>query len=182
MHSLSLGLFWIHLLCEMLKDSRVKVNEPTNSGSTPLQLAAANDHLDVIKWWIASGREMDLGEPGDVDKTDAIGVAKKKGKTEVVALLERFKSDAAQTRHAIRVEIGLIDALAAEVFALVVFVSGGLLQINATTTPAARFFTIARRFPLELQMVLCYRVLGSCKEIITGKDGEVAFKSLANRI
>jgi len=169
---------------EMLKDSRVKVNEPTNSGSTPLQLAAANDHLDVIKWWIASGREMDLGEPGDVDKTDAIGVAKKKGKTEVVALLERFKSDAAQTRHAIRVEIGLIDALAAEVFALVVFVSGGLLQINdtKTRTRAARFFSIARRLPLELQMVLCYRQVGSCKEIIHGKDSEVAFKVLARRL
>ena len=36
---------------------------------------------------------MDLGKPGDVDKTDAIGVAKKKGKEEVASLLERFKSD-----------------------------------------------------------------------------------------
>ena len=61
----------------MLKDSRVKVNEPDNDGSTPLWCAAYYGHLDIIKWWIASGREMDLGKPGDVDKTDAIGVAKK---------------------------------------------------------------------------------------------------------
>jgi len=78
----------------MLKDSsRVKVNEPDNYGITPLWRAAWNGRLDVIRVWIASGREMDLGKPGDVDKTDAIGVAKKKGKEEVASLLERFKSD-----------------------------------------------------------------------------------------
>ena len=68
---------------EMLKDSGVKVNEPDQFGCTPLWGAALRDCPNVIKWWIASGREMDLGAPGDVDKTDAIGVAKKKGKTEV---------------------------------------------------------------------------------------------------
>ena len=92
---------------EMLKDSRVKVNEPTNNGKTPLWCAARDGYLDVIKWWIASGREMDLGTPGDVDKTDAIGVAKKNGKTEVVSLLERFKSDAAKTRSEVRKELGI---------------------------------------------------------------------------
>jgi len=84
---------------EMLKDSRVKVNEPKNEGCTPLWRAAYNGYLDIIKWWIASGREIDLGKPGDVDKTDAIGVAKKEGKTEAVTLLERFKKNATKTRH-----------------------------------------------------------------------------------
>ena len=101
---------------EMLKDSRVKVNEPDNDGCTPLWSVAANGQLDVIKWWIASGREMDLGMPGD-DATDAIGAAKMYHMTEVVTLLERFKSDATQTRHAVRVELGLLDELAAEMFA-----------------------------------------------------------------
>jgi len=69
-------------------------------------------------------------------------------------------------------------------FALVVFVSDGLLEIKDTTTrtPAARFFSIARRLPLELQMMLCHRVVGSAKEIIPGKDSEVAFKELARRL
>ena len=97
---------------EILKDSRVEVNEPDNDGSTPLYLAAFDGRLDILKWWIASGREVDLGEPGDVGKTDAIGVAKKYGETEVVTLLERFKSDAAQTRHAVRVELGWYDEAA----------------------------------------------------------------------
>jgi len=168
---------------EMLKDSRVKVNERDNRGPTPLWWAAGYGHLDIIKWWIASGREMNLGEPGDVDKTDAIAVAKRRGKTEVVNLLERFKENPEETRHAIRVEIGWYDDTAAEMFALVVFVSDGLLQINDTTpSPAARYFSIARRLPLELQMVLSHRQAGSRKEIIPGKDSEVAFKSLAQSV
>jgi len=169
---------------EMLKDSRVNVNEPNKYRRTPLWCAAFRGFLDVIKWWIASGREMDLGKPGDVDYTDAIGGAKRRGKTEVVTLLERFENDAAQTRHAIRVELGWYDLAAAEMFALVVFVSDGLLQINdsTTTTPAARFFDIARRLSLELQMMLCFRQVGSAKEIIQGKESEVAFKELARKL
>jgi len=168
----------------MLKDSRVKVNEPANEGSTPLWNAAA--YLDIIRWWIASGREMDLGKPGDVDKTDAIGGAKESNKTEVVTLLERFKSDPSQTRHQVRVDLGLVDDLAAEIFAVVVFVSDGLLKTNATGVKAGakrtRFFNIARRLPLELQMVLCFFLVGSYKEIIPGQESEAAFKSLAKRL
>ena len=125
---------------------------------------------------------MDLGEPGN-SKTDAIDGAKKNGKTEVATLLERFKSDANQTRHVIRVELGFLDDLAAEMFAMVVFVSDGLLQINDTTpSPAAKFLSIAAQLPLELQMVLCYRLMGSDKEIIPGQESEVAFKSLARKL
>jgi len=147
---------------------------------TPLWHAASYGRLEVIKWWIASGREMNLGTPGEYT-TNAIGRAEKYGKTEVVTLLERFKSDASKTRSEVRLELGLIDELAAEMFALVVFVSDGLLQINDTTTPtsAARFFSIAAQLPLELQMVLCFRQVGSDKEIVSGKDSEVAFKFLA---
>jgi len=126
---------------------------------------------------------MDLGKPGD-DKTDVIGVAKMYGRTELVTLLERFKENPEDTRHAMRVELGWYDEPAAEMFALVVFVSDGLLQVQDTkiTTPAARFFYIAAQLPLELQMVLCHRVVGSDKEIISGKDSEMPFKSLTNRI
>ena len=67
-----------------------------------------------------------------------------------------------------------------------VFVSDGLLQINDTITPAeagtTRFFAIAKSLPLELQKVLCFRVVGSGKEIIPGKESEVAFKSLAESL
>ena len=167
----------------MLKDSRVKLNEPNDYGDTPLWRAARHGHLDVIKWWIASGREMDLGTPGDIYHTDAIGGAKKTGETEVATLLERFKSDGTKTRQAVRMELGWYDEAAAEMFAVVVFVSDGLLQIkDFASSPAIRFFNIATQLPLELQMMLCFRQVGSAKEIIPSKEREVEFKNLAKKL
>ena len=131
-----------------------------------------------------SGREVDLRTGGDVDKTDALGVAKNRGETDVVTLLERFKENPVETRHDVRVELGLLDEAAAEMFAVVVFISDGLLQVKDTTTPssAARFIRIATQLPLELQMVLCFRQVGSAKDIISGKESEVAFKDLARKL
>jgi len=135
----------------LLQDSRVRVNESDISGSSPLMNTAVNGHVGLIRLWVASGREMNLGTPGN-QRTDAIARARKSGKTEVVTLLERFKENPVKTRYEVRMEIGWYDEVAAEVFALVVFASDGLLQINDTTTstPAARFFSIATRLPLEL--------------------------------
>jgi len=82
------------------------VNEPETKGYTPLFWAAYKGHQDVIKWWIVSGREMHLGTPGDL-WTDAIGAAKQEKKTEVVSLLERFKSDSAKTRSEVRKQLGI---------------------------------------------------------------------------
>jgi len=65
----------------LLQDQRVMVNEPRDDGVTPLWWAAYRGHQDVIKWWIGSGREMNLGKPGDL-KTDAIGGAKQRKETE----------------------------------------------------------------------------------------------------
>jgi len=82
----------------------------------------------------------------------------------------------------------VLDALAAEVFALTVFLCDDLLQLQpashlaATPNPAAaatRFFVIAKRLPMELQMMLCHRAVGSMKQNILRKDSEVAFRSLA---
>ena len=167
----------------LLKDSRVNVNQPANNGETPLWGAAYDGHLDITKWWIASGREMDLGDPEDFYKMDAISMAKEEGMTEVVTLLERYKENPVEPRHQVRVELGLVDELAAEMFALVVFVSDGLLHVNDTTSsPAARLFSIASQLPLELQMVLCFRQIGSAKEMISGRESEVAFKELARKL
>ena len=114
----------------MLKDSRVKVNEPDDDESTPLWFAARYGYLDVIKVWIASGREMDLGKPGDVEKTDAIGVAMKYGKTEVATLLERFKSDAAKTRNEVRLQLGINGQYSYSYYYSVLFLFSSFFMIE----------------------------------------------------
>jgi len=64
----------------LLKDPRVIVREMADYGETTLRLTALYGELDVLKWWIASGREVDLGEPGN-DRTDAIDAAEKENRT-----------------------------------------------------------------------------------------------------
>ena len=46
-------------------------------------------------------------------------------------------------------------------------------------TAAARFFAVAFRLRMELQMVLCHRIVGSTKQNVLRKDSESAFQSLA---
>jgi len=46
-----------------------------------------------------------------------------------VTLLERFKENPAETRYQVRLDLGVADEVAAEMFALVVFISDGLLQV-----------------------------------------------------
>jgi len=81
----------------LLRDSRVKVTEVGNGGFTPLRSAACWGHVDVIKWWIASGREMNLGKLGN-EQTDAIGNAKTNRHSDVVTLLEKYLRDPEKTR------------------------------------------------------------------------------------
>ena len=82
----------------------------------------------------------------------------------------------------------MLDELAAEVFALTVFLCDDLLQLKPAshqaatpdpTTAATRFFTISAKLPMELQMILCHRAVGSMQQNILRKDSEAAFKSLA---
>jgi len=161
----------------LLKDPRVEVNAVNHDELTPLYFASSYERLDTIRWWIASGREVDLCEPRRYD--DVLEVSTR---NYIKALMERFRENPLETRHEVRLELGLVAELAAVMFALVVFVSDGLLRVKDTAAPAARFFKIAQRFPLELQMVLCCRVMGSAKELIPSEDSELAFKHLAKVI
>ena len=175
----------------LLKDPRVDVTLPNYNQCTPLWRASYYGRREVIEWLIASGRDLgDLDKKGKWSVTteySALEIAKARNQTEVVALLERFIDNPTQTRHELRLRLGVRDELAAEVFALTVFLCDGLLQprlpalaapVNVPN-PAARFFAIARKLPLELQMVICHRAVGSAKDGILNKDSEAAFKSLA---
>lgn len=166
----------IPLVRLLLRDRRVKVNEP-NPRKTPLKIAAYDGSLEVIKWWIASGREMELGQTGN--ENDAIEAARKNNNLHIVILLERFRDNPTQTRSEVRQELGWFG-MEAEVFALVVFLCDGLFDLK-TQAPsnASRFFAIARQLPLELQMVLCHRLAGSCGDNIPFHESEAGFKGLS---
>jgi len=178
----------------LLKDPRVlNPNEPDSMGYTPLREIAYCGHLEVAKMWIAYGK-VKLGTPGD-SRTDAIGTARRNRNWEMTALLERFTDHPEQTRHDVRLQVGYYEEMAAEVFALMVFHCDGLLELRGNPRyplglmkqqtrklkleRQKRFFTIAQRLPIELQMVLCHRLVGLAKVNIAVKRRELAFMALA---
>jgi len=158
----------------LLKDPRVHVTLDDNMGRTPLWHASSEGNLEVIEWLIASGE--DLGDIGhakgnwDGEEYTPLEIARKENMTEAVSVLQRFIANPALTRHELRVRLGFTEALAAEVFALTVFLCDGLLQLKpAIVTTTTRFFAIAKRLPMELQMILCNFVAGSKKQNILRK-------------
>jgi hypothetical protein len=171
----------------LLRDSRLDINVADIDGCIPLWLASRDGRVEVIKWMIAlrGDNELELDKKGKYygKEYTAIEIARNKNKTEVVLLLERFIKNQAQTRHEIRIELGLVDKDAAELFAMTVFLCDDFLRLKEANSPAAlRFFKIAKKLPMELQMMLCYRVFGSAKENIKSKDSEPAFKRLAKTL
>jgi len=166
----------------LLKDPRVDVTLEDDDGRTPLWWASFYGKHEEIEWLIASGRDL-----GDIERKvgwwygkvyTALEIAER-NKTKVVSLLERFLTNPAQIRHELRVKLGVLDELAAEAFALTVFLCDDLLQFKPAHPAATRFFAITHKLPMELQMVLCRRAVGSMKQNILHKDSEAAFKSLA---
>ena len=186
----------------LLADPRVDPTLAGNEGQTPLWIASYYWRFDIVRWLIASGRDLgDLSAKATSDddgkKYSPLEIAIKMKRTAVVALLERYMASPAQTTHEVRVELGLPEALAAELFALTVMLCDDFLRIRpapsrrfitlVTRPPkptladsaATRFFAIAAALPMELQMILCHRVFGSLKQNILSRDSEGAFKSLA---
>jgi len=181
----------------LLKDPRVELQHCDSHGRSTLWWISREGNHEVIEYLLASGKELEDFERlrgmhvDDGKDYTALEIAREKNNTGTASLLERFAINPALTRHELRVKLGMVAELAAEVFALTVFLCDGLLQLKppplaAASTPTdavvgdvLRFFTIAAKLPLELQMILCYRTVGSKKQSILHRESEVAFKSLA---
>lgn len=167
----------------LLKDPRVQTFLPDDDGHTPLWWASLLGYFEVVKWMIVSGRELcqELNGIFNGREYTAMNIAIRFQGAEIASLLERFMANPEQTRYELSVELGVQDEHAAKRFALTAFLHDGLLQIinGERNKPAARFFAIAQRMPMELQMILARRVVGSMKDNVLSKDSEPAFRELA---
>jgi len=87
----------------------------------------------------------------------------------------------------VQLELGVVETLVARVFAVVIFVSDGLLQVRKSNdlqakSGAERFILTATRLPMELQMILCHRVYGSMRDNVRIRESEPAFRHLAKEL
>jgi len=103
----------------------------------------------------------------------------------IAALLDTFDLDPVATRQQLRELPELRDPFISDLFALVIFLCDDLVAVSAespsssaTSQQATRFFQIAQRLPIELQMMISNRVFCSQKSIILTKHSEPAFKRL----
>lgn len=72
---------------------------------------------------------------------------------------------------------------------MIVFLCDDYVRVNSLTPEArteakrltARFFSIASRLNMDLQMVLCNRLFGLTKDVVSSKFSETAFKSITRK-
>lgn len=169
-----------HSACvrKLLEDPRAIVRAPY--GGSPLLLAAREGHVGVVEQWICSGRDIDPRIKGELSK-DSV--------KEALRLLWDYFQKPAEVRLQVqRRAKGNADAAAAYIFALVVFVCDGLLEIRRLREKevpelvffkAVRFINLIRRLPMELQMIVAHRVIESGRHFVTVGEAEAAFQTLA---
>jgi len=162
----------------LVRHPRVDATISRKGIDTALSVTFDRKSCEVLELLIAS--EKDLG-PDDELRTRALG------STETERLFNKFVANPESTRLEVCLKLGHdLDKLAAELFAVVVFFCDGLLEISRPETMAltteCRFLAIARRLPMELQMILCHRARSSTKDVVLTRDSEPAFRSLAQRL
>ena len=204
----------LEVITLLLGDMRIDVRKPGADQCSPLWMASQFGHLPTVQLVLASGREVDtqiksiagsdlwhnktaaeVAREGlnlwfDDDTEEEATRRKDKGPL-IGGLLDSFDLDPVTTRHQLRQLPHIRDPFIGEVFALVVFLSDGLLTVGTTEslslppspspTPfhqAVRFFRIAQCLPMELQMTLCNRLFGGWKNLVLTKHSEPAFKKL----
>ena len=197
-----LACYWnkLDIVELLLADSRVLYELGDDEACSPLWWAARKGHRAVIEAAMASERDMRRGltckakHLGDAKETRPAEMARLRGYVDLAELLDRFGRTPVVTRHEVRVKLGRSVAVAAEIFALTVLLcddyimltKGGATlfkqqqqQLPLQWREMVRFFALAARLPMELQMLLCHRVVGSAGERVKCKDLEAACGALA---
>lgn len=96
---------------------------------------------------------------------------------EIATLLRQFVMNPEKVRYNMRLKWKYHDNIAAELFALVIFICDDLLKVKENRT--SRFFSVTTQLPMELQMLFCLRTVGSAtKDLIPAKKREAAFRKL----
>jgi hypothetical protein len=175
------------ILKAFLADERTNLHVK-NRANTALELLFSWGHTDAIRWWIAYGREIPLQDKyvwWDLKgRHGQLVYVPHEPKEEITRLLDSYRADQYGTRYLVRKRLGLKDDLPAEWFALIVFAADGLLTLknHDKEGKVGRFLTMALALPLELQMIMCCRVVGDATDLIKSTTCEQAFRYLGHTL
>ena len=153
----------------LLKDDETDVNAVDSRNQTPLVISVVFGYVQVVRVMVLSGRSF----------VPCKGTLKIRGSVEAAVLWRNFAANPMRTRQAVQRTLGLTNTMVAELFGLVIFLCDGLLAIRRRGTLEGRFFQMASRLPMELQMILCYRAYGDMRQYVFSHDSESAFRLLS---
>ena len=163
----------LELLRVLLADPRVNLDQQVDIRQRCVDIACRNKNLELLQIILAHCSRINVSRIRPMDES-------------IKSLILMHKKDPKKTRASLQFDLGITVQHSAELFAMVVFLSDDYLTIrkSATASPQYKFFSIAKRLPLELQMVLCNRVCGLCSlkdEIIPHNPKEAALQKVGYR-
>lgn len=188
----------------LLADPRVGTNTPTTfPHATPLWWIVRNGRYNALESLIAHrGMDLDLKafgpypEPMDVMEVaraadslgdqDAVGRRNfRKWQVRIVSMLERFRDDRVLVVFAKRMHLLIPQALAAALFAVIVMLCDNYFFLRPRLrvpdkVRTARFLRMARRLPMELQVILALRAHRSPRDMLMSNDSKGMFRYLCS--
>jgi len=174
-----------HIVRLLLDDDRVIPDFLNGFNQTPLYAAATSGAMECVEEFLVTENTFDLSHQVDliVFKPTFVEMLEMflesdKDLMEIVNLLKRYQADPKTVRKELQDKMGVTQWKVAELYAQVIFISDGLLKPNIRTREG-RFFALAERLPMELQMLLCNRAFALPKDSVTYKYSEPAFRHLA---
>lgn len=179
----------------LIGNPETKLDIPGFVNRLPLCQLLLDNRIEHLKRWIASGRDIDLCDGKYYSVRSRMGDIS----NPTVDLLNDYVKTPDLVRHAVRRELGgggeegeFKAELAADFFAVVIFVCDGLLEFDEeraalfvlpeTASRNERFLRIASGLPIDLQLILCNRAAGSMAANIPGATRETAFRALAKAL
>jgi hypothetical protein len=163
----------------LLADSRVNLHTPDFRGVAPLGLLMFSKHdtTMILKYWIASGRFLTNEQLRTFSVLNNAHL-----RQDAFALVQAYSQNPAKATREARFEVGEPGFVTAYLFAMVVFLCDDFMVLKSPTPEqdaAARFWNMAKRMPLDIQIILMCRAAGSGKDSISKDDRESAFQDLA---
>jgi ankyrin repeat protein len=177
----------------LLQSHRVRVNQPNEEGQTPLWIACDSSRsVQVVRWIFALASHVDTqarmvaSNKKGSDKT-AAEWAKENNLSQAAEFIEQYEKDPIGYPRHLRNTLGVFGDIA-EIFALIVLFSDQYFKtkIDAPdlleSEQAKKFFLIAQKLPIELQMVLCNRAGGVARNLIPAVQTDKALKDVLKRL
>jgi len=195
MYRFRCGATSLHLACKkghlaiaaiLLDDPRVDPNWRDYRGRTPLWYACATGNLEMVYHLLASPRHLDPGvaacSPENNNASPAFE-ARRQGHEHIVDLLRRFEANSAAMRFCLQVVLRHRQPSAGHLFALCVLLCDDYLQLPSEhdlQSDDHRFFRIAARLPMEMQMTICNRAQDLLGDIIASTVSELALQYVSS--